>query len=56
MHEYGGGEMKPALPHISLCPKCNCMTKTTREVKMSFYCGKCKGNKNLTVKEWIGGK
>ena len=33
---------------ISPCPKCNTMTKSIRQSRAKYYCGKCKADKSLS--------
>ena len=32
---------------LTLCPKCNCMTKSIRKARAHFVCGKCGNDKTL---------
>ena len=37
---------------ISPCPKCHCMTKSIREGRAKYKCGKCGADKSLSGVFW----
>ena len=37
---------------LSICPKCNCMTKSIKDGRAKYHCGKCKADKSLSDVFW----
>ena len=33
---------------LTICSKCNCMTKSIRQGRTHYHCGKCGGDKSLS--------
>jgi len=43
-----GISRKNIICELSPCSKCNCMTKSIREGRAKYRCGKCKADKSLS--------